>query len=241
MGDKHAAATTMQKHMRGATTRVKTLPELKTPSSEDGGDVTCIKVCVRVRPLGEGRGERGDRVHVDSVENKMTIQAQGKRDTESHTFDFESVFEKEDNPALAEMVGKPIVASVCQGYNGTLFAYGQTGSGKTYTIGEMAKLGTAHEGVAHRMIRDLYVQAMQCRPRSFTVTVQFVQVYVERVYDLLAEPKMGEASKLTLREDKHRGVYVEGALSVPAASADECLGVLEKASGNLKCAEQPRD
>ena len=28
----------------------------------------------------------------------------------------------------------PIVESVCQGYNGTIFAYGQTGTGKTFTM-----------------------------------------------------------------------------------------------------------
>lgn len=32
------------------------------------------------------------------------------------------------------MVAKPVVTSVLDGYNGTIFAYGQTGSGKTFTI-----------------------------------------------------------------------------------------------------------
>ena len=50
----------------------------------------------------------------------------------------------------------PLVRSVLSGFNATLFAYGQTGSGKTYTIGEIAKLGTEHEGVAHRVVRALY-------------------------------------------------------------------------------------
>jgi kinesin family protein 3/17 len=32
----------------------------------------------------------------------------------------------------------PLVESVMQGYNGTIFAYGQTGCGKTYTmLGDM--------------------------------------------------------------------------------------------------------
>ena len=70
-----------------------------------------------------------------------------------------------------------------------------------YTIGEMAKLGTEHEGVAHRMVRDLYASAFRANPRSFRVHVQFVQVYVEKVFDLLADAGDGH-SKLTLREDK---------------------------------------
>lgn len=31
-------------------------------------------------------------------------------------------------------IGKPIVHSVLQGKNGTVFAYGQTAAGKTYTM-----------------------------------------------------------------------------------------------------------
>ena len=30
--------------------------------------------------------------------------------------------------------GYPIIESVLEGYNGTIFAYGQTGSGKTHTM-----------------------------------------------------------------------------------------------------------
>ena len=104
-----------------------------------------------------------------------------------------------------------------------------------YTIGEISKLGTEHEGVAHRMVRDLYASAFRANPRSFRVHVQFVQVYVEKVFDLLADAGDGH-SKLTLREDKSRGVYVDGARQIPAASADECLAVLQKASQHLKFA-----
>ena len=31
-------------------------------------------------------------------------------------------------------IGKPVVESAWEGYNGVIFAYGQTGSGKSYTI-----------------------------------------------------------------------------------------------------------
>lgn len=33
-----------------------------------------------------------------------------------------------------EFAAKPIIESVLQGFNGTVFAYGQTGSGKTFTM-----------------------------------------------------------------------------------------------------------
>ena len=65
----------------------------------------------------------------------------------------------------------------------------------------MAKLGTAHEGVAHRMIRELYTQATQERPKSFKVSVQYVQVYLEHVYDLL-DPDAGSRRSATSSSPK---------------------------------------
>ena len=242
--DKEQAAIQIQKTLRGTSARKSTKSLLEAA----GGGGGFIKVFVRVRPLGEGRGERGDRVHVDSLNNAISIKPSAKdgvrgtaKDGQPHSFNFERVCdEREDNAALLESVGKPLVESVCEGYNGTLFAYGQTGSGKTYTIGEMAKLGGPHEGVAHRMVRQLFATARAGNPRHFTVSVQFVQIYVEQVHDLLVEagPNNGPsaAKGLHLREDKTHGVYVEGATSVGAATAEECLDVLRKASSNLRFA-----
>ena len=118
---------------------------------------------------GRRSGERGDRVNVDVRHGTIAITTTTSRgantSSETNEFSFERVCgEKEDNASLLQTVGKPIVESVCIGYNGTLFAYGQTGSGKTYTIGEMKMLGTPHEGVAHRMVRHLYQEAASLQP-----------------------------------------------------------------------------
>lgn len=50
-------------------------------------------------------------------------------------FTFDHVFTPTVNQAeVYDVVAKPIVADVLNGYNGTIFAYGQTSSGKTYTM-----------------------------------------------------------------------------------------------------------
>ena len=192
-----------------------------------------IKVGVRLRPVADDRGAC-TKLKVDA--EKGEIQIDGRTGPESK-FKFASVFaDGEDNQELFVKVGRPLVESVMVGYNSTLFAYGQTGSGKTFTIGEISKLGTPVEGVAHRMIRALYLFAKQEQAASameYTFSVQYLQIHCEKIFDLLAEratDQLGEARDvaLSLREDKETGVYVDGAVSIPATTTDACLDLLRK-------------
>ena len=209
-------------------------------------------------PAVEGRGGR-TKLHVDADKGEVVVEGDESRDrasredfglpTVSRTasratsrFRFANTFEAEDNLSIFQTVGRPLVESVMVGFNGTLFAYGQTGSGKTYTIGEISRLGSVHEGVAHRMIRALYELAAQERKATmmeYTVGVQYVQIYLERVYDLLSEGATrghAESSSLALREGKE-GVFVEGATTHAADTDEDCLALLTRGSKNLKIAE----
>ncbi|KOO32902.1 kinesin-like protein kif21b isoform 4 [Chrysochromulina tobinii] len=243
------AATLIQRNLRGFTSRRRLSHQKSTGGFAPVALTTRedrIRVGVRVRPLGEGRGERGERVQINTSLNSITIRPDDssnwtrvRGEAKQQTFAFSDVFEREDNAALMELVGKPLVESVCEGYNGTLLAYGQTGSGKTFTIGELTKIGTESEGVAHRMIRELFARQHAGAVRSFHVSVQYFQIYLDRVFDLLLDAgaySSSPAPKLQLREDKSRGVYVDGAQSLVAASTEECLALISKAASNLKFA-----
>ena len=247
------AATLIQRNLRGFTSRRRLSHQKSTggfaPDLKQSWGATKedrIRVGVRVRPLGEGRGERGERVKINKSLNSITIRPDDsstwtrvRGEAKPQTFAFSDVFEREDNAALMELVGKPLVESVCEGYNGTLLAYGQTGSGKTFTIGELTKIGTESEGVAHRMIRELFARQHAGAVRSFSVSVQYFQIYLDRVFDLLLDAgaySSSPAPKLQLREDRARGVYVDGAQSLVAASTEECLALISKAALHLKFA-----
>lgn len=53
----------------------------------------------------------------------------------SNEFTFDRVFDVNSNQKEVYMeAAKPIIDSVIDGFNGTVFAYGQTGSGKTFTM-----------------------------------------------------------------------------------------------------------
>ena len=219
-------------------------PEDETPERRGADAEGYLKVALRVRPLIDGRGGR-TKLHVNSDRGEVVVEGEtderGRTNTSSK-FRFSNTFEDEDNLTIFQTIGRPLVESVMVGFNGTLFAYGQTGSGKTYTIGDITKLGTMHEGVAHRMIRALYSLAEQESEASSTeyvVSVQYVQIYLERVYDLLAESpsaRTADAPSLALREGKE-GVFVEGATTHAAPTVEACLALLTRGSKSLKIAE----
>ncbi|XP_023423135.1 kinesin-like protein KIF27 isoform X2 [Cavia porcellus] len=90
-----------------------------------------VKVAVRVRPLLCKEVLHNHQVCVRVVPNTQQIII-GK----DRVFTFDFVFGK--NSTQDEVYNtciKPLVLSLIEGYNATVFAYGQTGSGKTYTIG----------------------------------------------------------------------------------------------------------
>jgi hypothetical protein len=53
----------------------------------------------------------------------------------SKTFAFDAVFsEKSSQRHIYDICAAPVVQSVLEGYNGTVFCYGQTGAGKVSSV-----------------------------------------------------------------------------------------------------------
>ena len=103
---------------------------------------------------------------------------------------------------------KNIVDGVMSGVNVAVLAYGQTGTGKTYTM----------EGIVPRALRDIYKH-----PDVVDVRMSFVQVYLDRLHDLLAPESSGS---LLIREDPQKGFYVDGLRSyVVTSSIDDATYV----------------
>ena len=75
---------------------------------------------------------------------------------------------------------------VLNGFNCTILAYGQTGSGKTYTM-----MGEEKDGVIPRICDALFQSFKQLKEKEsemeITVKVNFVEIYMEKIFDLLAE------------------------------------------------------
>jgi len=199
-----------------------------------------FKVAIRVRPPLP-RELHGDRpfqnvVRVDRAERRITISenlaavddegyagAPGPYST--HTFTFDHVYDQHcTQEKVYETTAKAVVESSLQGYNATVFAYGQTGTGKTHTM-EGFGLREAR-GIIPRAIEQIFEHiTSSVSPRMrFLVRASYLQIYNEIISDLLKP----ERTNLLIREDKRKGVYVEGLSEWVVRSPQEIYGLMER-------------
>uniref|UniRef100_A0A8B9HU51 Kinesin family member 16B n=1 Tax=Astyanax mexicanus TaxID=7994 RepID=A0A8B9HU51_ASTMX len=104
-------------------------------------------------------------------------------------------------------LGSDVLKAAFEGYNACIFAYGQTGSGKSYTM--MGNPGDV--GLIPRICEGLFtrISGMTCRDEaSFRTEVSYLEIYNERVRDLLRR-KLAKTFNLRVREHPKDGPYVE--------------------------------
>lgn len=162
-------------------------------------------------------------------------------------YTFDSVYD--DNSTQEEIyadIFHPLVDSVLEGFNGTIFAYGQTGTGKTFTMegcaddpGVIPRSFThifSHIGrSSHKqfLVRSSYLGMPSLlssfNQNGFNHVFCFLEIYQESIRDLLST----DASKrLVLRERPDSGVYVEDLSSFVCKNVSEIERVLAKGRQN---------
>nr|XP_020656909.1 kinesin-like protein KIF16B isoform X1 [Pogona vitticeps] len=182
-----------------------------------------VKVAVRVRPINRREKDLDAKFIISMEKNKTTITNtkipeggtgdMGRERTKTFTYDFSyfSADPKSPDYASQEMVfnnlGTDVLKSAFEGYNACIFAYGQTGSGKSYTM--MGNAGDA--GLIPRISEGLFNQINEKTRRneaSFRTEVSYLEIYNERVRDLLRR-KSSKTNNLRIREHPKEGPYVE--------------------------------
>ncbi|KAL9258463.1 Kinesin-like protein [Drosera capensis] len=176
-----------------------------------GGVPERVRVAVRLRPRN-AEELIADADFADCVELQPELKRLKLRknnwDTDTYEFD-EVLTEFASQKRVYEVVAKPVVESVLDGYNGTVMAYGQTGTGKTYTLGRLGEEDTAARGIMVRAMEDILADI---NPEADSVSVSYLQLYMETIQDLLDPGN----DNITITEDPKTGD-----VSLPGASLVE--------------------
>uniref|UniRef100_A0A8C2G132 Kinesin motor domain-containing protein n=1 Tax=Cyprinus carpio TaxID=7962 RepID=A0A8C2G132_CYPCA len=174
-----------------------------------------VKVAVRVRPFNSREINRGAKCVIQMQDKSTCIinSKQPKEAPKNFTFDYSYwSHSSEEDPSFASQrkvyqdIGEEMLLHAFEGYNVCIFAYGQTGAGKSYTM--MGKQDPGQQGIIPQMCEDLFRQTAENTDPdlSFSVEVSYMEIYCERVRDLL-NPKSRGA--LRVREHPIMGPYVE--------------------------------
>ena len=121
-------------------------------------------------------------------------------------------------------LGKPLLDNAFQGYNNCIFAYGQTGSGKSYS---MMGYGKEH-GIIPSICQDMFNrigQMQEDKNLRCTVEVSYLEIYNERVRDLLNPANKGN---LKVREHPSTGPYVEDLAKLVVGSFQEIEHLMDE-------------
>ncbi|KAL8951125.1 MAG: hypothetical protein Q9222_002869 [Ikaeria aurantiellina] len=126
--------------------------------------------------------------------------------------------------SLFNDLGSPLLDNAFQGYNNCIFAYGQTGSGKSYSM-----MGYGEEaGVIPRICKDMFeriAKFQQDKNLTYTVEVSYLEIYNERVRDLLNPSTKGN---LKVREHPSTGPYVEDLAKLVVRSFPEIQQLMDE-------------
>ena len=198
-------------------------------------------VAGRVRPLTQKEADRGafpcievddsgQQIDVLDPDDKMCgIDYLRINKTKDKSYCFDHAFAPEVGQDEAfEKTAMALLPDVLErGKNACVFAYGATGSGKTFTMTGSDVL----PGVIPQSIDTLFEFAEKARTpvrEGPVVTMQYVEIYMERIRDLLDKTKM--KVNLDIRVDLERGVYVDNATEVVVKSDLDVLKLLDRGS-----------
>uniref|UniRef100_A0A671M9A9 Kinesin-like protein KIF1B n=1 Tax=Sinocyclocheilus anshuiensis TaxID=1608454 RepID=A0A671M9A9_9TELE len=192
-----------------------------------------VKVAVRVRPFNSRETSKESKCIIQMQGNSTTIlnPKNPKEPPKSFSFDYSYwSHTSPDDPSFASQslvfndIGKEMLQHAFEGYNVCIFAYGQTGAGKSYTM--MGKQEEGQEGIIPQLCEDLFekINDNNNEEISYSVEVAYMEIYCERVRDLLNPKNKGN---LRVREHPLLGPYVEDLSKLAVTSYTDIADLMD--------------
>lgn len=188
-------------------------------------DSDCVKVAVRIRPLVPSEEQRGCQNIIDKTPNVPQVLIDGGHSNEMYTFNY--VFSQDDTQeTVYDDAVESLLDPLFKGYNVTILAYGQTGSGKTHTMGTAFDGSTNNSvGVIPRAVDDIFKKIAEDPETEFKVTCSFMELYQERLYDLLST-KSRDQQIIEIREDPKVGICLPNLTETEVRNSQETTNCL---------------
>ncbi|XP_072556199.1 kinesin-like protein KIF1A [Paramormyrops kingsleyae] len=195
-----------------------------------------VKVAVRVRPFNSREIGKESKCIIQMTGNTTTI-INPKVPKENKSFNFDYSYWSHTSPEdinyasqqqVYKDIGEEMLLHAFEGYNVCIFAYGQTGAGKSYSM--MGKQEKDQKGIIPLLCEDLFTKINDSNndnSLSYSVEVSYMEIYCERVRDLLNPKKKGN---LRVREHPLLGPYVEDLSKLAVTSYNEIQDIMD--SGN---------
>ena len=205
--------------------------QTQTRRSKSGDECRVVVGC-RARPLNATEIELGNKevwkTTSKSISNIVDKNAEGSGSkNRARTYFYDYVFKPDTTTAnVFDKMGKPIIDSALEGYNGTIFAYGQTSSGKTHTL-----MGDTNDpGIIILAIHEVFDHIHNSPDIEFLVRVSYVEIYNENIKDLFDTSKDNKNKKkggLKIMDDPVRGPYVKDLKEVIVLSPEHVLELIK--------------
>ena len=171
-------------------------------------EVKSIMVAVRVRPLSDKELDLGIQSCCSAFKESslVTINKTGDSSSclksqtqQSSDYIFDAVFDTSATQMeVYEKTTQPFINQLIAGFNVTVFAYGATSAGKTHTMFGNTRAGEAamntEAGIIPNAIQDIF-RNLRIKESNFDygerweIKLSYVEVYNEKIYDLLVSGK----------------------------------------------------
>ncbi|XP_008317011.1 kinesin-like protein KIF1B isoform X13 [Cynoglossus semilaevis] len=193
-----------------------------------------VKVAVRVRPFNSREMSKDSKCIIQMQGNTTTILNPKAPKEPAKTFSFDYSYWSHTTPEDSSFasqnrvyndIGKEMLEHAFEGYNVCIFAYGQTGAGKSYTM--MGKQEEGQEGIIPMLCEDLFEKINEGSNKeelSYSVEVSYMEIYCERVRDLLNPKNKGN---LRVREHPLLGPYVEDLSKLAVTSYTDIADLMD--------------
>lgn len=197
----------------------------------------CVTVVVRCRPMSPKEKAMGYLQVVEMWPDQGTVLIRNPKENHKDpvkTFTFDAVYDwSSTQQDLFDETVRPLIESVLNGFNATIFAYGQTGTGKTYTMeGCKSSLSTTEgdeRGVIPKSFEQIFTHISRTTDKQHLVRASYLEIYQEEIRDLLdKDPR----KRYELKESKEIGVYVKGLRSFVCKSVKEIEHVMQVGNRN---------